>query len=85
MKNSSFLINTARGSLVDENDLFVALKNRVIAGAALDVYSIEPPEAKGLTQLPNVICTPHMAGTSEESSLALGMTAINNLRNFFEK
>ena len=69
MKRSSFLINVARGELVDEAALEQALRSGIIAGAGLDVFSKEPPEpASGLRILPNVVATPHIAGATEEAS-----------------
>jgi D-3-phosphoglycerate dehydrogenase len=92
MSPNSFLINTCRGDVVNEADLLYALKSKKIAGAALDVYSNEEnpnfyktPFHEELFSLPNVIPTPHMGGTSQEASLALGMTAIKNLRDYFSK
>ena len=85
MKNTSFLINTARGGIVNETDLKFALKNGIIAGAALDVYDIEPPNDSELLHLPNLICTPHTGGNANEAVLAMGMSAIEHLVNFFNK
>ncbi|MEM3091175.1 MAG: phosphoglycerate dehydrogenase [Candidatus Pacearchaeota archaeon] len=85
MKPDSFLINTARGEIVNEDDLIWALKNKVIAGAGLDVYSGEIPQNVELLTLKNVYCTPHIGGTSKESILALGYNAIKNLRDYFGK
>lgn len=92
MKPTSFLINTCRGEVVNEIDLFYSLKNKEIAGVALDVYqNEEKPDFykttfhEELFSLPNVIPTPHIGGTSKESSFALGMTAIQNLKNYFVK
>lgn len=68
MKNSAYVINTSRGPLVDEKELYGALLDDVIAGAALDVLEKEPPEGvPDLAKLPNVIITPHAAFFSEES------------------
>lgn len=83
MKPTAFLINTARGSIVDINALNVALKNGVIAGAALDTYEHEPPTDFDLFQLPNLICTPHIGGNSVEAVLAMGRSAIGHLREYF--
>jgi D-3-phosphoglycerate dehydrogenase len=80
MKRSSFIINTARGALVNLNDLKDALKNKVIAGGAIDVYESEPPEDKDLLALENLICTPHTGGNSDEAVLAMGRSAIKFLK-----
>ncbi len=85
MKPTSYLVNTARGEIVNEGDLLWALKNRIIAGAGLDAYSVEPPRNLELLSLGNVFCTPHIGGTSQEASFALGITAIKNLREYFGK
>ena len=81
MKESAFLINTSRGGLVDESALCVALQSGEIAAAAFDVFSQEPPENSTLLALSNFISTPHMAGTSVETILAMGMAAIDGLDN----
>ena len=68
MKRDAFLINTARGAIVDEKGLLKALKEGVIAGAALDVYEIEPPDVKNeLLSLDNVLPTPHLASCTYEA------------------
>jgi glycerate dehydrogenase len=70
MKPTAFLINTARGPLIDEVALLVALQQRRIGGAALDVLSVEPPSADHplLTAgLPNLLITPHTAWATAES------------------
>jgi D-3-phosphoglycerate dehydrogenase len=71
MKPSAILINTARGPLVNEKDLYDALKNGVIAQAGLDVLENEPPAKEGLHMLDNAIVTPHTAFYSEASELEL--------------
>ncbi|SNB47004.1 phosphoglycerate dehydrogenase [Geobacter sp. DSM 9736] len=83
MKQSSFLINTARGPIVCPEDLKRALHEGLIAGAAIDVYDEEPPSDEELLALPNLICTPHIGGNAEEAVLAMGMSAIYHLREFF--
>ncbi len=79
LKPSAYLINTSRGKIVDE----VALKNQLkagkLAGAAFDVFSIEPPEDPELIRLPNFYCTPHIGGSAEEAILAMGRAAIEGL------
>ena len=79
MKNSSFIINTARSGIINQNDLKWALKNKIIAGAAIDVYDIEPVQDSELTRLPNLINTPHIGGNSLEAVQAMGESAINNI------
>lgn len=71
MKPTAFLINTSRGGVVNEEALIKALNERWIAGAALDVYSVEPlPSEHPLRKMPNCICTPHM-GTHDADSARL--------------
>ena len=67
MKPTAFFINTARGEVVHEGDLIQALKQRTIAGAALDVRSKEPPVAGELESMPNVLLTPHIAAFTHEA------------------
>lgn len=72
MKRTAFIVNTSRGPLVSESDLYVALKEGIIAGAGLDVLENEPPSWPfPLSELDNVILTPHAAFYSEESELEL--------------
>lgn len=81
MKSTAFLINSARGELVDEEALYDALKNRKIAGAASDVFAKEPPGKNPLLQLDNFIATPHCGGQTPEALRRMGeVTAENVLR-----
>ena len=75
MKPSAFLVNTARGGIVDEDALLQALNDDVIAGAAIDVYSEEPPESSSLWELvkhPKTVTTPHLASTTYEAQDRVG-------------
>ena len=83
MKPSALLINTARGGLIVENDLKQALENNIIAGAGLDVLSIEPPtEGSILIGVKNCIITPHNAWASFEARQRLMTRALSNLKRF---
>ena len=84
MKENAIIINTARGPLVNLADLEEALKSNMIAGAALDVYDIEPPSRDDLLKIPNLINTPHIGGNSKEAVYAMGSSAINHICEFFE-
>lgn len=76
MKNNAFFINTSRGGTVDEKALVEALKNNEIAGAALDVFEVEPPDTtKELFKLDNIIVTPHSAALSNEGSVKMSVHA----------
>lgn len=81
MKNTSVLINIARGGIIDELALKHALMSGRIAGAAFDVFDNEPPQDFELLRLPNFFATPHIGGSSEEAVLAMGRAAINGLTN----
>jgi D-3-phosphoglycerate dehydrogenase / 2-oxoglutarate reductase len=72
MKKGARIINTARGELLDEAALADALKNGKLAGAALDVFVEEPPKNSPLTSMPNVIATPHVAGSTTEAQEEVG-------------
>ncbi len=75
-----FLINVARGSVVDEAALIKALQSGVIAGAALDVYENEPNVPQELWGLPNVVLTPHMASATSETRQAMADLAFANMK-----
>lgn len=79
MKRGSILINMARGKLIDEQALKKLLKEDRLAGAALDVFSIEPPVDTELLTLPTLMATPHIGGSTEEAVLAMGLAAISGL------
>ena len=81
MKKDAILINLARGGLIDEDALKIAIVENKIAGAALDVFAVEPPIDNEFALMNNVLVTPHIGGSSEEAILAMGMAAINSLEN----
>jgi glyoxylate reductase len=78
MKRSAYLINTSRGPVVDEGALAWALKERLIAGAALDVYEKEPEIHPGLMALENVLLIPHLASATTETRTAMADLAVSN-------
>ncbi|RUT99381.1 D-glycerate dehydrogenase [Mesorhizobium sp. USDA-HM6] len=84
MKPTAFLINTARGDVIDETALIHALDKGVIAGAGLDVYAEEPAVPRGLLARENVVLLPHLGSATTETREAMGMKALENLTAFFE-
>jgi D-3-phosphoglycerate dehydrogenase len=78
-KPSAFLINTARGGLVDEDALYAALVEGELAGAALDVFSAEPPLGSPLLGLKNVVVTPHIGAHTQEAIERVGVLAAQNV------
>jgi D-3-phosphoglycerate dehydrogenase len=83
MKDSAYFINCARGGLVNQSDLKLALINCDIAGAAIDVFESEPSDDRELIELPNLVSTPHTGGSSNEAILAMGRSAIHHLVTHF--
>ena len=81
MRAGSFLINAARGGLVDEAALAAALESGHLAGAACDVFALEPDANPRLLALPTFLGTPHIGGSTQEAQLAMGRAAIDGLEN----
>lgn len=84
MKKSAYLINAARGPLVDEGALLEALKENKIAGAALDVFEFEPRITEGLESLDNVLMTPHIGNATIEARMAMAEVAAENIIDALE-
>ncbi|MGF6176497.1 2-hydroxyacid dehydrogenase [Ensifer sp. 4252] len=84
MKKGAYLVNTARGDVVDESALIEALKNGVIKGAGLDVFEAEPNVPEGLRALENVVLLPHLGSATEETRVAMGMKVVDNITAFFD-
>ncbi|MGH8534094.1 MAG: 2-hydroxyacid dehydrogenase, partial [Gammaproteobacteria bacterium] len=83
MKPAAFLINTARGDVVDEQALAAALKSGTIAGAGLDVYESEPRVTEELLTMENVVLFPHLGSATRETRVAMGMRVLENIEAFF--
>ncbi len=84
MKKGSYLINTSRGKVIDQKALMQALVSGHLAGAALDVFETEPPNDKELICLDNLICTPHIGGSTEEAFFNATDIMIRKLRQMFK-
>jgi D-3-phosphoglycerate dehydrogenase len=82
MKPNCRIINTARGGIVNEQDLAEALKNKTIAGAALDVYTSEPFENNPFMGLDNIITTPHLAASTDEAQLTVAVDVAQQMVDF---
>jgi D-3-phosphoglycerate dehydrogenase len=80
MKKTAYIVNVARGGLIDEDALYVALTNGVIAGAGLDVFNAEPPVDKKLLPLPNVVVTPHLGASTDEAQEKAGVSVAKSVR-----
>ncbi len=83
MKPGAFLINTARGDVVDEAALVDALRNGGIAGAGLDVFEKEPAVTPALIEMENVVLLPHLGSATRETRKAMGMRVVENIEAFF--
>ena len=83
MKPTAILVNTARGAVINEKALAEALRNRAIAGAALDVFEDEPHITEALYEFDNVVLTPHIGTGTIDTRIAMAEEALTNIRNFF--
>lgn len=85
LKKGACVVNTARGGIINERDLYEALTLGHVAGAALDVFEIEPPDPEDpLIKHPSVLATPHYAGTTEESLHRIGILMVEEVVNFLK-
>ena len=84
MKPSAFIINTARGGLVDEDALVEALNNDKLAGAALDVFKEEPLKKEALMNHPKISLTPHIGGSTKEAQMRIGGEIVDIITEFFK-
>jgi D-3-phosphoglycerate dehydrogenase len=84
MKPTAYLVNTSRGDVISQSALKTALIENNIAGAALDVFSEEPPPDGEFLLLPNLMVSPHIGGSAKEAVEAMGRSAIGHLVSFFK-
>ena len=84
MKESAFIVNTSRGEVIDENALARALKNKKLAGAALDVFEARKEVNPQLRNLPNVMLLPHMGSATDEARIEMGEKVIINIKTFID-
>ena len=82
--SNGVLINVARGSVVDQDELIYSLKNNVILAAGLDVYVNEPNIPKELIDLKNTVLLPHVASATVETRNSMGQLVFDNIKNYFE-
>lgn len=83
MKPTSYLINTSRGAIINENDLYEYLKEKKIAGAALDVLEFEPVKhTHPLLSLDNIVYTPHIGGSTDEALLRVGFAVVQSIDRY---
>lgn len=85
MKPGVFIINCARGGIVNEADLHNAIKEGIVAGAALDVFSVEPPKGNPLLELDQVIATPHLGASTEEAQENVAVAVADQVADFLTR
>ena len=80
MKKTAFIVNTARGKIIKESDLILALKKKIIAGAALDVFKNEPiGKNNPLTNMQNVVLAPHIGSSTDQTRAKMAEITVKNL------
>jgi glyoxylate reductase len=84
MKKTAFIVNTSRGEVIDENGLARALRNKQLAGAALDVFEARKEVNSQLRGLPNVMLLPHMGSATDEARIEMGEKVIINIKTFID-
>lgn len=84
MKDTAILINTSRGGIVNEDALYYALKDKKIAGAALDVFETEPPTNNKLLELDNILLSPHCGASTIDATNRMGVMAVEGLVSILE-
>src|SRR5262249_5712038 len=85
MKKGVRIVNCARGELIDEETLAEAVRSGHVAGAALDVFSVEPPKNSPLASLPQVLLTPHIAGSTAEAQEIVGYRIAEQVRDYLKQ
>jgi D-3-phosphoglycerate dehydrogenase len=83
MKKTAYILNCARGGIVDEGALVKALHEGWIAGAALDVYESEPPAGRPILSAPRVHFTPHLGASTDEAQTKAGLMVARSILDFF--
>ena len=82
MKKTAYIINAARGNIINENDLNTALNENLITGAAIDVFSKEPAESNVLFNNPKVVLTPHIAASTKEAQVNVAKMISEQIGNY---
>jgi len=81
MKQNAFLVNTARGKIIKENDLIISLRQKIIGGAALDVFDLEPiGKNHPFTKMNNVVLSPHIGSSTVETRKKMASLTVENLK-----